>query len=169
MENLPIIKELKEELKRVERELKFELPAELRKAAAHGDFRENAEYDAAKQRQSFLEARAAHLRQRIGTLTSLKIENIPKDAVGFGSRVELEDLDTGKTVTYELVTPEELDPKKGKISPASPVGKAIMGRRTGDEVEVKLPSGVKEYLIKGFKTLHDLIFERNRESGCPEG
>ncbi len=159
MRSLPIIKELEEELKKVERELRFEVPKELRIAAAHGDLSENAEYDAAKERKVFLEARAAHLMDRINSLSSLKISNIPSNAVGFGSRVELEDLNTGDTLEYELVTPEEVDARNGKISIASPIGRAMMGKGIEDEVTVKLPTGLKEYVITGFKTLHVLLSE----------
>jgi len=159
MRNLPIVKELESELKKVERELRFEVPKELRIAAAHGDLSENAEYDAAKERKVFLEARAAHLAERINSLSSLKISSIPTGAVGFGSRVELQDMNTGEEKTYELVTPEEVDARSGKISVASPVGRAMMGKKIEDEVMVKLPTGLKEYVVTGFKTLHDLLQE----------
>jgi len=157
MTELPIVKQLTEELKKVERELRVEVPKELRKAAAHGDLRENAEYEAAKHRQSFLEARAAHLSARINTLGSLKLESIPRDSVGFGSKVCLEDLDTGTEVVYELVTPEEVDPRNGKISVSSPIGRALLNKAQGDEVTVKLPTGVKEFEVTRVETIHDLI------------
>lgn len=157
MYKLPIIKQLKEELKDVERELRLEIPKELRKAAAHGDLRENAEYSAAKERQSFLQARLAHLQLRIYTLANLKIDSIPKDRVGFGSRVLLEDANNNSNVTYELVTPEEVDPKNGKISVGSPIGKALLGKTEGDEVRVSLPTGVKEYVIVHLVTIHETL------------
>jgi len=153
--DLPIVKELKEELKKVDRELRFDVPKELAEAAAHGDLRENAEYEAAKNRQSFLQARVAHLNARINTLTTLKVENLPKDAAGFGSMVHLEDLNTGDELTYELVTPEEVDARNGKISVSSPVGKALLNKQVGDEVTVKLPTGVKEYEVTGLETIHE--------------
>ncbi len=159
MRNLPIVKELEEELKKVERELRFDVPRELRIAAAHGDLSENAEYDAAKERKVFLEARAAHLADRINSLSALKISSIPAHSVGFGSRVELEDMNSGELKTYYLVTPEEVDARNGKISVASPIGRAMMGKKVEDEVTVKLPTGLKEYVITGFKTLHDLLKE----------
>lgn len=157
MPELPIIKKLKAELKKVEKELRVDCPRELQTAAAHGDLSENAEYDAAKQRQSFLQARAGHLTSRISSLSSLKFDNIPKDAVGFGSRVHMEDLSTGDTVVYELVTPEEVDPRNGKISVSSPIGSALLNKAEGDEVVVKLPSGVKEYEITEIHTIHSLF------------
>ncbi|MFQ5464556.1 MAG: transcription elongation factor GreA [Thermodesulfobacteriota bacterium] len=157
MAELPIVKQLTEEMKKVERELRVEVPKELRKAAAHGDLRENAEYEAAKHRQSFLEARAAHLSARINTLGSLKLESIPRGSVGFGSKVSLEDLDTGTEVVYELVTPEEVDPRNGKISVSSPIGRALLHKAQGDEVTVKLPTGTKEFEVTRLETIHDLI------------
>jgi transcription elongation factor GreA len=160
MEELPIVRQLKEELQKVEKELRIDCPKELQKAAAHGDFRENAEYEAAKQRQSYLQARVAHLNARITTLTSLKLDNIPRDAVGFGSRVHLEDLNSGSEVIYELVTPEEVDPRNGKISVSSPIGRALLNKAKGDEVTISLPTGVKEYGVTEVYTLHDLFFRR---------
>lgn len=160
MHELPIVKQLKEELQKVEKELRIDVPKELQKAAAHGDLRENAEYEAAKQRQSFLQARVAHLTTRITTLTSLKLDNIPKDAVGFGSRIHLEDANTGEEVVFELVTPEEVDARNGKISVSSPIGKALLNKSEGDELSIALPSGVKEYAVKEVYTLHDLFFRK---------
>ncbi len=155
MPELPILKELKEELKKVEKELRVDCPRELRTAAAHGDLSENAEYDAAKQRQSFLQARVTHLVSRISALSSLKFDNIPTDAVGFGSRVHLEDLNDGTEVVYDLVTPEEVDPRNGKISVSSPIGSALLNKKEGEEVVVKLPSGTKEYEVTELHTIHE--------------
>jgi len=157
---LPIVKQLREELQKVEKELRIDIPKELRKAAAHGDFRENAEYEAAKQRQSYLQARVAHLMTRINSLVSLKLDNIPRDAAGFGSRVHLKDLNTGEAVIYELVTPEEVDPRNGKISASSPIGRALLNKAPGDEITINLPSGVKEYAVTEVYTLHDLFFRK---------
>lgn len=160
MHELPIVKQLKEELQKVEKELRIDVPKELRKAAAHGDLRENAEYEAAKQRQSFLQARSAHLSSRINTLSSLKLDLIPRDAVGFGSRVHLEDQNTGVEVVYEIVTPEEVDPRNGKISVNSPIGKALLNKAAGDDITISLPTGVKEYAVTELYTLHDLFFRK---------
>ncbi len=159
MEELPIIKELKAELKKVERELRVDCPQELRTAAAHGDLSENAEYDAAKQRQSFLQARAGHLSSRITMLSSINFDDIPRDRAGFGSKIKLVDLNTDAEVEYELVTPEEVDPRNGKISVSSPIGAALLNKAEGDEVIIKLPTGVKEYEVVEIKSLHDLLAE----------
>lgn len=160
MHELPIVKQLREELQKVEKELRIDCPKELQKAAAHGDFRENAEYEAAKQRQAYLQARLAHLNSRINTLISLKLDNIPKDAVGFGSRIHLEDLNTGDEVVYELVTPEEVDPRNGKISVSSPIGRALLNKKMGEEATIILPAGKKEYAVTALYTLHDLFFRK---------
>lgn len=157
MTELPIVKQLEEELKKVDRELRIEVPKELQRAAAHGDLRENAEYEAAKNRQSFLQARAAHLSARINTLSSLKLDSIPRNAVGFGSKVYLEDLDSGDEVVYELVTPEEVDPRNGKISVSSPIGKALLNKAEGDDVIVRLPSGTREFEVTRLQTIHDIL------------
>lgn len=160
MHELPIVKQLKEELQKVEKELRVDVPKELQKAAAHGDLRENAEYEAAKHRQSFLQARAAHLSARINTLTSLKLDDIPKNTAGFGSRVHLADAATGEEQVFELVTPEEVDARNGKISVSSPIGSALLNKAVGDEVVVNLPGGRKEYEVTEIYTLHDLFFRK---------
>ncbi|MDY6854623.1 MAG: transcription elongation factor GreA [Thermodesulfobacteriota bacterium] len=157
MHKLPIVKQLEEELKNLERELVIELPKEIGKAAAHGDLRENAEYQAAKERQTFLQARIAQIHERINAISLIKIENLPKDKIAFGSKVLLEDLNTGQEVSYELVTPEEVDPKKGKISVASPVGKVLLNKEVGDEIIINLPAKKMEYEVKEFITLHDML------------
>ena len=157
MHKLPVLKQLEEELKKLEKELRIELPKELRKAAAHGDFRENAEYHAAKERQTYLQARVAHLHTRINALASIKLDSLPKDMVAFGSKVFLEDLNTGGEIVYELVTPEEVDPRNGKISIASPIGSALLNKEIGDEVAIQLPTGKKEYEVKRLITLHDML------------
>ncbi len=157
MKKLPILKKLEEELKKLERELRVEIPKELELAASHGDLRENAEHQAAKERQHFLEARATQISSRINSLSSLKLADIPRDAVAFGSRVRLEEIASGIEVVYELVTPEEVDPRNGKVSISSPIGQAIFKKSEGDDVTIKLPTGVKEYGVVKIETLHDLL------------
>ncbi len=157
MKKLPALERLEKEFEEVAYQLRVEVPQDLQTAAGHGDLSENSEYDAAKQRQSFLQARAAHLSARIETLASLKLDDLPKDAVSFGSRVYIEDIDSGKEFIYEIVTPEEVEPRQGKISAASPIGKALIGKRVDDEVIITLPAGVKEYVVTELETLHELI------------
>ena len=157
MARLPIIERLEAELRSLERELKVEIPKELRKAAAHGDLRENAEYSAAKERQSFLQARIAHLRKRIESLSSIHLEGIPRDRVAFGAKVKVVDLENGEERTYEIVAPEDVNPKEGKISVNSPIGRGLMGKAVGDEVTIDLPTGKKGFEILEIVSLHELL------------
>ncbi len=159
MKNFPALERLEEELKKVLKELRVDVPKELKTAAAHGDLSENSEYDAAKQRQSFLQARASQLTNRVEALSSLKLDDLPRDAVAFGSKIYLEDQDTGDEVVYELVTPEEVDPRNGKISVGSPIGKALLGKGVDDDVSINLPTGIKEYAVIKIETLHELLGE----------
>jgi len=148
-------KKLEDEIRTLDRELKEEIPKALKTAAAMGDLSENAEYQAAKERQSFLQARLAQLRERLATLSMVNLSKIPTDKVSYGSKVVLLDLDTDKEVTYKLVSSEESNVKEGLISTASPIGKSLMGHEEGDEVEIRTPGGVKNYEILRFTTFHD--------------
>ncbi len=149
-------KKLEDEIRKMGRELKEEIPKALKIAADMGDLSENAEYQAAKERQSYLQARLAQLRERLATLSMVNLSKIPTDKVSYGSKVVLLDLDTDKEVTYKLVSSEESNVKEGLISTASPIGKSLMGREEGDEVQIRTPGGVKNYEIVQFTTLHDV-------------
>lgn len=146
---------LSNELKALEYELRVELPREIKTAVAMGDLRENAEYHAALERQSFVKTRVAELRTRLGELNLISADQIPRDRVGLGSVVTLLDLDTDEEVVYELVVPELSDLAKGLISVASPIGKGILGKAQGEELEVAIPSGKKRYELLEFRTIHD--------------
>jgi transcription elongation factor GreA len=146
---------LENELKTLEYEFRVELPKEIGTAVAMGDLRENAEYKAALERQSYVRARIGQLRKRLGELSAINLSSIPKDRVALGSRVTLLNLDTDEEVTYELVFPEVSDLDHGLISIASPIGKGLMGRSEGDEVSVQIPSGVKRFEVLDLRTLHD--------------
>ena len=148
-------KKLEDELRKLGRELKEEIPKALKTAADMGDLSENAEYQAAKERQSYLQARLAHLRERLAKLSMVNLSKVPTDKVSYGSKVVLLDLDTDKEVTYKLVSSEESNVKEGLISTASPIGKSLMGREEGDEVQIRTPGGIKNYEIVQFTTLHD--------------
>ncbi|MFB3059994.1 MAG: GreA/GreB family elongation factor, partial [Candidatus Binatia bacterium] len=124
-------KKLEDEIRTLDRELKEEIPKALKTAAAMGDLSENAEYQAAKERQSFLQARLFQLRDRLATLSMVNLSKIPTDKVSYGSKVVLLDLDTDKEVTYKLVSSEESNVKEGLISTASPIGKSLMGHEEG--------------------------------------
>jgi transcription elongation factor GreA len=144
------------ELRSLERELTVELPREIKTAVAMGDLRENAEYQAALERQRYVKARIGQLRTRLSELGTMNLDRIPKDRVGLGTRVSLLDLDTDAEVTFELVIPEMADLERGLVSIASPVGKGLMGRKEGDEVTIHVPSGTKRYELLGLITIHEL-------------
>jgi transcription elongation factor GreA len=150
-----ITDKLNGELKTLERELRVELPEEIRTAVAMGDLSENAEYKAALERQSYVKARIAQLRERLATLASVSIQQIPRDRAGLGSTVILLDLNTDAEVTYELVFPELSDLNKGLISIASPIGRSLVGRQEGDTVDVTTPSGARRFELLELRTLHD--------------
>jgi transcription elongation factor GreA len=151
---LAIKKRLEDEMKALDYELKVELPKEILRAREYGDLRENAEYKAAKERQTYLQVRISQLQQRVAALSMMNLDRIPKDKVGLGSFVTLRETG-GDTVVYEIVTPEEADPTAGRISPSSPIGKCLLNHEEGDTVEVKVPSGTREYELVKLVTIHD--------------
>ena len=150
---------LQTELETLETELRVHLPKEIKRALEYGDLRENAEYRAALDRQQFLQARIGQLRQRIRELASIDTSKVPRDRVAYGSTVVLYDAEREEEIKYRLVTPEESDPQAGLISTASPVGRSLMGREEGDEVEVRTPAGARRLEIRSLTTLHDEIKE----------
>jgi transcription elongation factor GreA len=153
---LPIVKKLKQELATLYHELNVRIPKDLQEAAAHGDLSENAEYDAARARQDYVRARLAQLQERMRQLSLYDLSNIPKAAIAYGSRVKLEEVDSGEVVEYQIVFPEEVDPAAGQISLNSPIGQALLHKELDDEVEVVTPQGKQSYTIIDLATLHDL-------------
>jgi transcription elongation factor GreA len=154
---IDIKRRLEEEIKKLDYELKVQLPKEILRAREHGDLRENAEYKAAKERQSFLQARTAQLHRRLAALNMVNLDRIPRDKVGLGSVVTVIAAESGEESAFEIVVPEEADPTIGRISPSSPIGKCLLGHEEGDEVEVKVPSGVRTYEIRKLVTIHDQV------------
>ena len=153
---LPVLAKLKKELADLKYELTFELPKELAAAAAHGDLSENAEYEAAKHRQDFVRSRIAQIEGRIRELSMYTVASIPQGVVGYGSRVKLVDADGDDAVVdYQIVFPEEVDAARGQISLSSPIGRALMSKTVGDEVEVQTPSGRRTYQIVELVTFHE--------------
>lgn len=151
MERIPITKEglatLKEELARL---MNVERPKNIRaieEARSHGDISENAEYHAAKERQSFLEGRINELKTAIGSAEVIEPETGPVDRAVFGRTVTLYNLETEEEKAYQLVGPYESNPEEGKISVTSPIGQALLGREEGDEIKVRTPGGLQEYEI----------------------
>jgi transcription elongation factor GreA len=149
-------KKLQTELDLLEEELHFKLPKEIQKAREFGDLRENAEYKAAMERQSIVQARIMQVRQRLNEVNSIDVSKLPTDSIAYGSKVILYDLDRDEEVTYKLVTSEESDPEKGLISTVSPIGQSLMGKEEGDEVKVKTPNGWRNFEVKRLYTVHDL-------------
>ncbi|MFN8642040.1 MAG: transcription elongation factor GreA [Candidatus Binatia bacterium] len=150
---LPVMRRLKKELDDLRFELRHKLPKEIEVARAHGDLRENAEYEAAKERQAFVNARIGQIEQRIRDLSLYSVSSIPHDAVGYGSRVTLESED-GKEERYELVFPEEVNAAAGLISIGSPLGKALLNKAVGDDIEVATPKGKRVFSIIDLTTFH---------------
>jgi transcription elongation factor GreA len=152
---LPIIEKLKKELAELQYELTRKIPKELQEAASHGDLSENAEYDAAKHRQEYVRARIAQLESRIRVLSLYDLSSVPRGVVGYGSLIKVLDLDEGTTLVFEIVMPEEVNASQGKISVHSPIGRALMGREVGEEVDVQTPRGQRFYRIVELTTIHD--------------
>jgi transcription elongation factor GreA len=146
---------LNAELKTLEHELRVELPKEIRTAVAMGDLSENAEYKSALERQAYVKARIAQLRERLASLSAFNLQQIPRDRIGMGSTVTLLDLDTDDEITYELVFPELADLDKGLISIASPIGRGLVGKQEGDTCRVEIPSGQRRFEVLELSTLHD--------------
>ncbi len=146
---------LQQELDALEHELNVDLPKEIAVARAHGDLSENAEYKYAKERQGYVNAKIGNLKKRMGDLGMLNLTNIPKDRAGYGSRLVVLDLQRSLKVEYKLVSSEEADVEKGLISTTSPIGRALLNKKVGDEVLVATPAGQKEFEIVKLVTIHE--------------
>ena len=150
---------LEEEAQRIDYELRVTLPREIQKALGQGDLSENAEYEAAKERQSTLHARLTQIQKRLADLSRIDVASVPKDRAGLGSEVTVENLESGEEVTYTLVIPELADGNRSFVSMASPVGKALMNRRIGDAVTISIPRGTLEYEVRRIVTLFGDVLE----------
>ncbi len=148
------MKRFEDEIRTLDRELKQELPKEIQLARELGDLRENAEYQAAKERQRFVEARISMLRTRVSEISLMNLDKLPHDRAALGSTLRLREPEGGEVV-YQLVMPEDADPRKGWISTASPIGRALVGKEVGDDVTVPTPSGVRAFEIIELTTIHD--------------
>ena len=142
-----LLERLEQQRYDLEYELKNVVPLEIRKAAAQGDLSENAEYEAALEKQRMLQLNVRSTQKRIAAVASIDIDRLPQDRIAYGSIVELYDMDTGTELTYQIVLAEDADIKSNRISVSSPIGKALIGLEEGDEVRIKIPSGVKNYEI----------------------
>ena len=146
---------LQQEIDSLEHELNVDLPKEIAIARAHGDLSENAEYKYAKERQGYVNAKIGQLKKRMGDLGMLNLTNIPKDRSGYGSRIVVIDVQKSQQIEYKLVSSEEADVEKGMISTTSPIGRALLNRKVGDEVQVLTPAGKKEFEIVRLFTIHE--------------
>ena len=141
-------RKLKEELQRLKTEERPRIVREIEAARAHGDLSENAEYHAAREKQSHIEARIAQLDDKLARAQVIEPGEGEVDTVRFGVTVVLMDVDSGEEVTYTLVGEEEADASRGRISVHSPVARALLGRRVDDEVTVRVPKGTREFEIR---------------------
>src|SRR3954454_5422386 len=149
-------KKIQDEITALEHELRTELPKQILTARAHGDLSENAEYHAAKERQGYVNARLGQLQARLREFAMIDLTKIPRDKVGLGSEVVVLEVGKEQEHTYVLVTSEDADVAKGKISTSSSIGRGLLGKQAGDTVKIKIPDGVREMEILSLKTIHDL-------------
>ena len=151
MDRVPVTKEgyeaFKKELENLKRIERPENIKAIEEARAHGDLSENAEYHAAKERQSFLDGKITELKSVIGKSEVIEVETGPADRVVFGRTVLLCNLDTDEEIQYQLLGPYESEPEKGCISVQSPLGRMLIGKEVGDEIQVKAPGGMQEFEI----------------------
>lgn len=149
MERIPMTRigyeRLKKELEHLKSVERPQVIRAIEEARAHGDLSENAEYDAAKERQAFIEGRVSELGYKLGNAEIIEVDNLPKDRAVFACTVVLENIDTGEDVEYQLVGPEESDIQQGRISVTSPLGKAIIGKKAGEEIVLNAPAGKRVY------------------------
>jgi transcription elongation factor GreA len=155
LERIPITREGYETLKReLEYLKKVERPKNIQaieEARSHGDLTENAEFEAAKDRQAFLEGRLNELGNKLACADIIDPHTLPMDRAVFASTVLLENIDTGEEVEYQLVGPDESDVESGRISVSSPLGKAIIGKKPGDEITLEAPGGKRHYELIGIR------------------
>lgn len=145
---------VRDELEKMKYEFKVELPKRISEAREYGDLKENAEYHAARERQSFVKARIAQLTDQLNKLNDINMTDIPEDKVGYGSTVTVVDLDLDDEIIFTFVSSNEVNPSEGKISVSSPIGAAMQNKTAGDVVEVVIPAGKRKYLIKKITTIH---------------
>lgn len=150
-----LLKKFEDEIMQLDKELKTELPQEIKRARELGDLRENAEYHAAKERQRLVESRLSLLKKRVSDIHLMNLDKIPRDRVGFGSTVHLKDPATDTQTVYQLVMPEDADVEQGLISTASPIGRALLNKEEGDEVTVTTPNGSRKFELVKLQTIHD--------------
>jgi transcription elongation factor GreA len=149
LERIPITRQgyqkLKKELEHLKSVERPNVIKAIEEARSHGDLSENAEYDAAKERQAFIEGRVSELGYKLGNAEIIDVDSLPKDRAVFACTVVLENVDSGEEVEYQLVGPEESNIEQGRISVTSPLGKAIVGKKPGAEIVLNAPAGKRVY------------------------
>ena len=148
------LKRFEDEIRGLEHELKSELPKEIKQARELGDLRENAEYQAAKERQGLVQARIGMLKKRVAEISLMNLDKLPQGKAAFGSTVHLKE-SGGNIVVYQLVMAEDADPARGWISTASPIGRALVGSEEGASIAVPTPNGTREFEVVKLITIHE--------------
>jgi transcription elongation factor GreA len=151
-------KELLDEIDKLREEYQVELPKRIAEARSQGDLSENAEFDAARERQAFLKARIAQLTHLVGQYSDMSSSPADEKSIGFGSVVVVLELNSNTRSEYTIVHPIEVDPSEGKISLGSPVGQALQNHTVGEEVVVSVPAGEKRFFIEKVTSLQGTVF-----------
>jgi transcription elongation factor GreA len=151
-------KALLDEIDKLREEYQVEMPKRIAEARSQGDLSENAEYDAARERQAFLKARIAQLTHLVSQYNDVASTHSDEKSVGFGSVVVVLELNSNTRSEFTIVHPIEVDPSEGKISLGSPVGRALQDRTVGEEVVVTVPAGEKRFFIEKITSLHGSVF-----------
>lgn len=148
-----IREKLGEEIEQLAHELNILLPERIEKAVEHGDLRENAEYKSALERQQFVQLRIAHLTHRLSELSKIDVDAMPLDRVGFGSRVQIQDVAMDEVSNFTIVAGDFMDLDGEQVSMASPIGRGLLGARKGEEVTIELPMGERRFKVLDLVTL----------------
>src|SRR5437879_9621294 len=149
-----LIRKFEDEIQTLNQELRLHLPKEIKRARELGDLSENAEYQAAKERQRLVESRISMLQKRVSEIALINVDRIPKDRAGFGSTLHVVE-STGEKLVFQLVMPEDADATRGLISTTSPIGRALLNKEAGDSVKVVTPGGTRAFEIVKLITIHD--------------
>jgi transcription elongation factor GreA len=146
--------EIKKELEILRHEFKIDLPKKISEARAYGDLKENAEYHAARERQSFVKAKISQLNSQLSQMNDIDLSKVEENKTGFGSAITVMDLDSNEKINFIFVHPNEVMPSEGKISTSSPIGAALTNKCAGDEVVINTPVGKKRFFIEKLVTIH---------------
>ena len=148
-----IREKLGDEIESLSRELNVVIPERIARAVELGDLRENAEYKSALERQQFVQARIGHLARRVSELSKIDLSSMPMNRVGFGSRVTIYDVELAEEMHLTLVAGDFMDLEAGHVSLESPIGRALLGAREGEDVVIQLPAGPRSYQVRAVETL----------------